>query len=213
MSALNGGKMEDASLQEIPAPSSPTAEAPGPSSDTPPTDAAHLQEVANKALGDLLMVKSSINACCQKLVLEFSMALCKNDSEATESIKEAKAACTHSIQEAENSCSIAIREVEAQRTSQVVSIQQLHHRAVQHLEEESTEEKRKSQLNFLSTSQAALRASPPEFHSVLEAIYHVLLGHTPMAHFFGIPQGAPPFPPGPTPGTSSPPTPDHSPRR
>ena len=90
VSALHATKMEDTSLEEIPTPSSPTAEALGPRSDAPPKDAAHLQEEANKALGDLLMVKSSINACQQKLVLEFSMALCQNDSEATESIKEVK---------------------------------------------------------------------------------------------------------------------------
>ena len=79
----------------------------------PPTDATHLWEEANKALGDQLMVKSSIDACPWKLVLEFSMALHENDSETTESIKEAKAICTHSIQEVENCCSVAIREAEA----------------------------------------------------------------------------------------------------
>ena len=68
VSALDATEMEDASLEEIPTPSSPTAEALGPSSDAPPTDVAHLQEEANKALGDLLKVKSSINAHQQKLV-------------------------------------------------------------------------------------------------------------------------------------------------
>ena len=58
VSAPNDTEMEDASLEEIPTPSSPTAEAPGPSGDAPPTDAAHLWEEANKALGDLLTVKS-----------------------------------------------------------------------------------------------------------------------------------------------------------
>ena len=104
--------MEDASLEEIPAPSSPTAEALGPSSDAPPPDVAHLWEEANKALGDLLTIKSSIDTHWQKLVLEFGMALHENDSEAMESIKEAKAICTHSIQEAEDCCSVAIREAE-----------------------------------------------------------------------------------------------------
>ena len=107
-------RWEDASLEEIPTLSSPTPEALGPSSDTPPTDAAaHLQEEADKALGDLLMVKSSINAHQQKLVSEFSMALHENDSKNTESIKEVKAICTCSIQEAEDCCSVAIREAEA----------------------------------------------------------------------------------------------------
>ena len=81
VSALNDAEMEDASLEEIPAPSSPTAEAPEPHGDTSPTDVAHLCKEANKALGDLLMVKSSINAHQWKLVLEFSMAICENNSD------------------------------------------------------------------------------------------------------------------------------------
>ena len=62
VSTPNDAEMEDASLEEVPTPSSPTAEAPGPSSDAPPPDAAHLWEEANKALGDLLAIKSSIDA-------------------------------------------------------------------------------------------------------------------------------------------------------
>ena len=66
VSAPDDAEMEDASLEEILAPSSPTAVAPEPSSDAPPPDAAHLQEEANKALGDLLAVKPSLYACQQK---------------------------------------------------------------------------------------------------------------------------------------------------
>ena len=61
VSIPNDADMEDASLEEIPASSSPTAEALGPSSDTPPPDVAHLWEEANKAPGDLLPIKSSIS--------------------------------------------------------------------------------------------------------------------------------------------------------
>ena len=204
--------MEDASLEEIPTHSSPTAEAPGLSSDAPPPDMAHLWEEANKALGDLLAIKSSIDTHQQKLVLEYSMALHQNDSKTTESIKEAKAICTHSIQEAETHCSTTIREAEALGASQAGSIQQSHAKAVQHLEEESIEEESKGQLNFLSTCQAALQASPPEFCSMLVASYHVLLGHAPMSHLFSISQEAPPSWQGSTPGTSSPPMPECSPR-
>ena len=69
-----------------------------------------------------------------------------------------------------------------------------------------------SQLNVISVCQAALQASPPELCGVLVASYNVLLGHTPMSHLFSIPQGTPPFPPGPSSRTSSPPTLEHSPR-
>ena len=106
-------EMEDASLEEIPTASFPTAKTPGPSSDTPPLDVAHLWEEANKALGDLLAIKSSINAHWQKLVSDFSMALCQNESKTTGSIKEAKAICAHSIQETKTHSSTAIRKAEA----------------------------------------------------------------------------------------------------
>ena len=112
VSTPNVADMEDASLEEIPAPSSPTAETPGPSSDTPPPDMADLWEKANKALGALLAIKSSIDAHWQKLVLEFSLALYQNDSETMQSLKETKALCVHSIHEAESCCSIAIKEAE-----------------------------------------------------------------------------------------------------
>ena len=211
MSTPDNAEMEDASIEEILALSSPTAEALGSSSDAPPSDAAHLQEEANKALGDLLPIKSSIDAWWQKLVSEFSMALHQNDSETTESIKEAKAMCAHSVQEVENCCSVAIREAEAQRVFQAISLQQSHHKTVQHLEEESIEEERKSQLNFLFLCKTTLQVSPPEFCDTLVASFHVLLGHAPMSHLFSIPQGASPFPPGLAPRTSSPPVPEHSP--
>ena len=161
VSTPDDAEMEDTSLEEIPAFSSLTVEPPGPIGDTPPPDAAHLWEEANKALGDLLAVKSSLDTHQQKLVSEFSMALHENDSKAMESIKEERATCTHSIQEAEDCCSTTIREAEIQRASQAISIQQSHHKAVQHLKEESIEEERKSQLNFLSICQTALWASPP----------------------------------------------------
>ena len=149
-------EMEDASLEEIPTASSPTAETPGPSGGTPPSDAAHLWEDANKALGELLSIKSSIDAHWQKLVWELSMGLHQNVSKTMESIKEAKAICTCSIQEADTLCSMAIREAEAWGTFQAGSLQQLHAKTIQHLEEEAIEEESKGQLNFLSTCQAAL---------------------------------------------------------
>ena len=68
VSTLDAAEMEDASLEEILALSSPSTEVLGPSGDAPPTNAAHLWEEANKALGDLLTAKSSIDAHQQKLV-------------------------------------------------------------------------------------------------------------------------------------------------
>ena len=60
--ALDDAKMREASLEEIPAVPLPLAETPDPSSDTFPMDADLLHKEANRALGDLLATKSSIEA-------------------------------------------------------------------------------------------------------------------------------------------------------
>ena len=52
VSIPDDAEMVEASLEEIPTALSPTAETPEPSSGAPPADAGHLQEEANKALGD-----------------------------------------------------------------------------------------------------------------------------------------------------------------
>ena len=62
-----------------------------------------------------------------------------------------------------------------------------HTESIQHLEEEAIEEESKGQLNFLSTCQATLEASPLKSCSVLLDSYQVLLGHTPTSHLFSIP--------------------------
>ena len=113
VSTPNDAGMGDASLEEIPTASSPTAKTPGPSSGTPPADAGNLWEEANEALVELLLTKSSINTHWWTLVWEVSMALHQNDSKTTESIKEAKAICTCSTWEAMTLCSTIIREAKA----------------------------------------------------------------------------------------------------
>ena len=122
VSTPDDAEMEDASLEEIPAASSPSAKTPEPSTDAPPLDAAHLWEEANKALGELLVIKASIDAHWQKLVWELGIALCQNNSKTAESIKEAKAIYAHSIQEAVTLCSTTIREAEAWGATQASSL-------------------------------------------------------------------------------------------
>ena len=68
--------MREASLEKIPAVPLPLAETPGPSSDIPPVDADLLCEEANRALGDILATKSSIEDQQNKLVWGLSTALC-----------------------------------------------------------------------------------------------------------------------------------------
>ena len=151
----------------------------------------------------------------RKLVSEFSITLCQNESKTKESIKEAEALCAcsireaeancaHSIKEAEAHCSTAVREAETRGASQVSSIQQSYARGIQQFEEEAIEEESKGQLNFLSTCQATLEASPLKSCGMLIASYQVLLGHTLMSHLFSIPEGASPSQQGSTPEASFP---------
>ena len=61
--------------------------------------------------------------------------------------------------------------------SQADSLQQRHAKSIQHLEEQVIQEEGKSQLDFLSTCQATIQASPVELHShALVASYNVLMG-------------------------------------
>ena len=97
VSTPDDADMEDASLEEIPTASSPTAKTAQPNGGTPSLDIAHVWEEANEALGELLLINTSTDAHQHKLVWELGMALHQNDSETSEPIKEAKAVCTHSI--------------------------------------------------------------------------------------------------------------------
>ena len=200
---LDEGDLDDSTQEEVLTTYSPAIKTLVPSGDPPPVDIDHLQKETNKALGDWLAVKSSIDACQMKLVSEFSITLHQNESKTKESLKEAKALCTHSIREEETTCAkahcwTAIREAEALGASQASSIHQSHAKGIQHLEEEAVEGESKGQLNFLSTCQATLEASPLKSCGVLLASYTVLLWHTPASHLFNIPQGASPLQQGPT---------------
>ena len=197
MSTPDDVEMVEASLEEVPTIIPPIAKTPGPSSGTPPADASHLQEKANKALEELLATMSSINTHRQKVVWELGMELCQNDSKTMESIKqsraicnhaaldaealcsatvkEAKATCTCTICEAEALCSAAIRDAEIWGACQADSLQQRHVKTIQHLEEQVIQEEGKSQIDFLSAYQAALQARPVELTGALVASYHLLM--------------------------------------
>ena len=138
------------------------------------------------------------------------MELCWNESEATKSIKEARAICSqvtldakaqcfmtvkeakttqaHTIQEAKAACSTAIRDAKTQWASQAKLLQREHGKVMQDLEMQAIREEGRSQANFLYTCQAALYASPAELKGVLVASYHVLLGQTPTSHPFALSQ-------------------------
>ena len=105
-------------------------------------------------------------------------------------IKEAKTTCAHSIQEAKTCCSTSIRDTEAQEASQDGTLQKLHAKSILCLEEQASEEEKKSQLDFLSACQTALQASPVELCSMVVASYQVLMGQALMSLPFSPSQGA-----------------------
>ena len=189
---------------------------------------------ANKALKELLTTKASIDAHRQRAIWELVMKLCQNESQATKSIKEAKAVCSwvtldakttcsvavkeakttqaHIVWEAEAACSAAIRDVEAWRTSQAKSLQREHGNFMQDLEEQVIWEESRSPANFLSTYQVTLYTSPPELKSSLAASYHILLGQTPLSPPFILLQRASPVEEQPTSAVPPTPAPKQSPR-
>ena len=110
VSIPDGAEMDDPTLEEIHASSPPPVETPGPSSEAPSLDVTQYQEEANKALGHLLVTRSSINAHQRKQVSDFGMALHQNESEVTKAIKEAKALCIHTVRDVEAHWAVLISE-------------------------------------------------------------------------------------------------------
>ena len=113
MSAPDAAEMAEASLEEIPP--SPISETPRPNCGTPLTDMSHLQEKANKALGELLATKSSINTHRWKQFWSWAWSFIAV-TEMTESIKAARATCTQTTQDAEALCSTTVKEAKATHT-------------------------------------------------------------------------------------------------
>ena len=85
----------------IPCLSAPLVKTSGPSREAPSLDVDQLQEEVNKALGHLLVTRSSINAHQRRQVSNFGMALHENELETTQAIKEAKTLCACTIQDVE----------------------------------------------------------------------------------------------------------------
>ena len=139
------------------------------------------------------------------------MELCQNNSK-TESIKEARAICAHIIQEAKTICSVAIRQAETQGASQAESFHRQHAKTIKHLQEQVIQEEGKSQIDFLSTCQAALHTSPAELRGALVASYHILMGQAPMSHPFTLSQGASHTEQPSASAAPAAPVPEHSPR-
>ena len=72
-----------------------------------------LWENANKALEELLTTKASIDAHRWRAIWELGMELHQNESQATESIKEAKAVCSQVTLDAQTLCFATVKEAKA----------------------------------------------------------------------------------------------------
>ena len=96
--------MAEASLEGVPTSISPITATTRSESITPSADTVEVWENANQALNELLTTKASIDACRQRAVWELGMELCWNESEVTESLKEANATCSHATQDAKAWC-------------------------------------------------------------------------------------------------------------
>ena len=95
----------EASLEDIPTNISPIAAISRTRSVTPPVDALELWANAHKALEDLLATKASIDTHRWKAIWELGIVLCQNESQAAESIKQAKASCSQVTLDAHTICS------------------------------------------------------------------------------------------------------------
>ena len=110
MSSQVSAEMAEGSLEGIPTSISPITVVSRPRSITAPVDAMELWENANKALEELLATKASTHACRWRAIWELGMELHQNESQATESIKEAKALCSRVTLDAKTTCSVAVKE-------------------------------------------------------------------------------------------------------
>ena len=116
--------MDDPTLEEIHASPSPLVETQGPSGEAPSLDVTQLQEEANKALGHLLVTRSSINTHQRKQLSDFGLALCQNESENTEAIKEVKALCACTIRDAETCLGALISEAKVQYATCIKEVEE-----------------------------------------------------------------------------------------
>ena len=189
-------------------PTSPPSRAPGADTSILPENVIKLQKEMNKAMGCLLMTKSSLDACWRKWVSDFKVALHQNEAEATKAIREAKAHCGATISEADACFTTHVREAEANCTSIIMGveapctagirkveshcaehahfIQQLHGDGMQHLEVEAMEEEERDHLSFLAACGMALQVCPLEACEVLMGAIHLLMQNMSLATLLAI---------------------------
>ena len=118
-SAQEEAEMAEASLEGVPTSISPITATTRSESITPSVDTVELWENANQALNKLLTTKACIEACRQRAVWELGTGLCWNESEATESLKEANTACSHATQDAKAQCVTIVKKAKITYTQTI----------------------------------------------------------------------------------------------
>ena len=98
-------EVAEASLEGIPTSTYPIPTAARTGNVTPLVDAMELWENANKALKNLLTTKGSIDAHRWRAIWELGIELHWNESQAAESIREAKAVCSWVTLHTQTTCS------------------------------------------------------------------------------------------------------------
>ena len=116
VSAPEDVEMDNLTLEEVHVSLPPLVKTLRPSREPPSMDVAQLQEEANKALGHLLVTRSSLDARQKRQVSDFGMALHQIELETTKAVKEAKALCTCTIWDVETHQMVLISKAKVQHT-------------------------------------------------------------------------------------------------
>ena len=127
-------------------------------------------------------------------------------------VKEAKTTRSCLLQEANATCSKTICETQAQKISLAAMLHKEHGKYMRDLEKQAVGEESRSHNDFLTTCQIILYSSPPLLKSTLAALYHMLLGQTPLLPPLILPQRTFPMEAQPTATVSPTPVPRQSPR-
>ena len=101
----------------------PPAKTPEADTGTLPKKVILLEKEINKAMGCLLMTRSSLDAHQRKQGSDFEMALHQNDTKGTKAVREAKVHCGSTIREAEAHHTTHIREAETHHPTHIREVE------------------------------------------------------------------------------------------
>ena len=152
-----------------------------------PADPAHevlwLQGEMNAASDWLPMTKATMDSCWRELALNANIAMCQNEAQATEAIKEAE---MH-WKEAEVHCAAMIKEGEPHSAIHACTLEKSHKENMLELEHEVIAEEGQDCWAFEEACGAVLWACPPEAHGVLMYPLQLLTGNVLLAAILGMP--------------------------